>query len=163
MKAIVYIGLGSNLDGPEEQIRRARVAIRQINDVKELDFSSLYYSPPMGLQDQPEYVNAVMSVETELAPLDLLKHLQDIENFQGRVRKADRWSARTLDLDLLLYADQKIDTPDLIVPHYGIAERSFVLYPLYEIAPDLEIPGIGLVSHLKSQCLQKGTTKAGDI
>jgi 2-amino-4-hydroxy-6-hydroxymethyldihydropteridine diphosphokinase len=160
MKVIVYIGLGSNLDGPEEQIRRARNAIKQINEVRELNFSSLYYSPPMGPQDQPEYVNAVMAIETELAALDLFRCLQDIEITQGRVRKTDRWGARTLDLDLLLYADQEIDIPDLFVPHYGIAERSFVLYPLYEIAPDLEIPGKGLVSDLQSQCPQNGTTKA---
>lgn len=163
MKVIVYIGLGSNLDAPEEQIKRARIAIRQIPDVSEQDFSSLYYSPPMGPQDQPEYVNAVMAIETELPALQLLRCLQNIENLQGRVRKDDRWGARTLDLDLLLYAEQKIDKPDLIVPHYGIGERSFVLYPLHEIAPDLEIPGIGRVSYLKSRCPRNGLTKADKI
>jgi 2-amino-4-hydroxy-6-hydroxymethyldihydropteridine diphosphokinase len=163
MKVIAYIGLGSNLDAPEEQIKRARIAIRQIQDVREHGFSSLYYSPPMGPQDQPEYVNAVMAIETELSAIQLLRCLQDIENTQGRVRKDDRWGARTLDLDLLLYADQQIDTPDLIVPHYGMGERAFVLYPLYEIAPDIEIPGKGLVSDLKNRCPQNGLTKADKI
>ena len=156
----VYIGLGSNLSNPEEQIRQARIAIAKQADITEIDFSSLYASSPMGPQDQPDYVNAVMRVNTELSAMELLRVLQKIENNQGRVRKDERWGARTLDLDLLLYADQQIDTPDLIVPHSGLSKRAFVLYPLQEIAPDdLFVPGKGVIKQLVSQCPLDGLEK----
>jgi len=90
-----YIGLGSNLANPAEQIKAARAAIADIAGVQELAFSSVYHSPPMGPQDQPDYVNAVMAIATELPPIELLRCLQQIENEQGRVRKAERWGART--------------------------------------------------------------------
>ena len=156
----VYIGLGSNLSNPEEQIRQARIAIAKQADITEIDFSSLYASSPMGPQDQPDYVNAVMRVNTGLSAMELLRVLQKIENNQGRVRKGKRWGARTLDLDLLLYADQQIDTPDLIVPHSGLSERAFVLYPLQEVAPgDLFVPGKGDIKQLVSQCPLDGLVK----
>jgi 2-amino-4-hydroxy-6-hydroxymethyldihydropteridine diphosphokinase len=148
----VYIGLGSNLANPAEQIRSARTAIMQTHGIKETAFSSLYHSSPMGPQDQPDYVNAVMCVATKLSPIDLLRCLQRIENIHGRVRKAERWGARTLDLDMLIYNDQLIDEPDLIVPHPGLAERAFVLYPLFEIAPQLKVPGKGNIADLLAQC-----------
>jgi 2-amino-4-hydroxy-6-hydroxymethyldihydropteridine diphosphokinase len=151
-----YIGLGSNLANPAEQIKSARNAITQIAGVRELGFSSLYHSPPMGPQDQPDYVNAVMCVATGLAPMDLLRCLQRIENDQGRVRKAERWGARTLDLDMLIYGDQVIELPDLVVPHPGLAERAFVLYPLHEIAPQLLVPGKGNIAELLAQCPMNG-------
>jgi 2-amino-4-hydroxy-6-hydroxymethyldihydropteridine diphosphokinase len=106
----------------------------------------------MGPQDQPDYVNAVMCVATDMLPLDLLRGLQSIENIQGRVRKGQRWGARTLDLDILLYGDQIIELSDLIVPHPGLANRAFVLYPLYEIAPELRVPGKGLIADLLAEC-----------
>ena len=154
-----YIGLGSNLANPAEQIKFARIAIAQIIGVKELAFSDLYHSPPMGSQDQPDYVNAVMSITTDLPPLDLLRSLQRIENDQGRIRKDQRWVARTLDLDLLLYGEQLIELPDLSVPHPGIAERAFVLYPLYEIAPNLLIPGKANIADLLVHCPVNGLKK----
>lgn len=147
-----YIGLGSNLANPAEQIKSARTAITQIAGVRELAFSGLYHSPPMGPQDQPDYVNAVMCVATDLPPMDLLRNLQRIENDQGRVRKIERWGARTLDLDVLIYGDQIIELPDLIVPHPGLADRAFVLYPLYEIAPQLLVPGKGNIADLLAKC-----------
>jgi 2-amino-4-hydroxy-6-hydroxymethyldihydropteridine diphosphokinase len=147
-----YIGLGSNLDSPVAQIKSARLAINTLDNVKELAFSSLYASTPMGPQDQPDYVNAVMAVATSLSPLDLLHALQAIELEHGRVRGVQRWGARTLDLDLLLYGDQQIDTPELTVPHKGIAERAFVLYPLSERDSDLTIPGKGKLSDLLTHC-----------
>jgi 2-amino-4-hydroxy-6-hydroxymethyldihydropteridine diphosphokinase len=147
-----YIGLGSNLDSPVAQIKSARLAINTLGNVKELAFSSLYASTPMGPQDQPDYVNAVMAVATSLSPLDLLHALQAIELEHGRVRGVQRWGARTLDLDLLLYGDQQIDTPELTVPHKGIAERAFVLYPLSERDSDLTIPGKGKLSDLLTHC-----------
>ncbi len=151
-----YIGLGSNLANPSEQIKTARTAIAQLAGVQELVFSSLYHSPPMGPQDQPDYVNAVMCVATDLPPMDLLRGLQRIENDQGRVRKDQRWGARTLDLDVLIYGDQIIDLPDLIVPHTGLAERAFVLYPLHEIAPQLLVPGKGRIADLLVKCPMNG-------
>lgn len=149
---VAYIGLGSNLEDPEQQVRAARSAIAGLTDVDELAFSSLYRSPPMGPQDQPDYINAVMAVATNLPAIGLLRCLQRIELDQGRVRKGLRWGARTLDLDLLLYAGQQINEPDLIVPHPGMAERAFVLYPLYEIAPDLMVPGKGRLADLVERC-----------
>jgi 2-amino-4-hydroxy-6-hydroxymethyldihydropteridine diphosphokinase len=110
----------------------------------------------MGPQDQPDYVNAVMCVATSLPPIDLLHRLQSIENAQGRVRKGERWGARTLDLDLLVYGDRKIEMPDLTVPHVGVAERSFVLHPLYEIAPQLVVPGKGNIADLVAKCPLNG-------
>ncbi|MDD5273516.1 MAG: 2-amino-4-hydroxy-6-hydroxymethyldihydropteridine diphosphokinase [Methylovulum sp.] len=149
---LVYLGLGSNLADPVGQIKSARHAIAQIPGVEELACSSLYRSLPMGPQDQPDYINAVMAISTRLSPSALLHYLQAIEKAHGRERKGQRWGARTLDVDILLYGGQSIDSPDLIVPHPGIAERSFVLLPLSEIAPQLVIPGKGTVIDLLVNC-----------
>jgi 2-amino-4-hydroxy-6-hydroxymethyldihydropteridine diphosphokinase len=151
-----YIGLGSNLESPVAQIKSARMAILGLTGVNEKAFSNLYASAPMGPQDQPEYVNAVIAIDTDLPPLDLLYALQAIEKTHGRVRGSQRWGARTLDLDLLLYGDQKIDLPELTVPHPGIADRPFVLYLLLECAPDLVIPDKGKVSELLTKCPRAG-------
>lgn len=149
--ATAYIGLGSNLQDPVGQIHRARAAIATAEGVAELAFSSLYRNPPMGPADQPDYVNAVMAVSTTLEPHALLKTLQAIESQQGRVRKGERWGPRTLDLDIILYGQEQIATADLTVPHAGAAERPFVLLPLLEIAPDLNIPGKGTVRDLAAR------------
>ncbi len=158
-KITVYIGLGSNLATPAIQIEAARSAISALEPIQELAFSSLYQSPPMGPQDQPDYVNAVMAIKTSLSAICLLRALQKIELDQGRVRKEERWGARTLDLDILLYGQQVIDLPDLIVPHYGIAERAFVLYPLQEIAPEVNIPNKGKIVDLVRQCPKAGLSR----
>jgi 2-amino-4-hydroxy-6-hydroxymethyldihydropteridine diphosphokinase len=149
---IAYIGLGSNLADPVAQINKARAACGALAGVKEAAFSGLYRSPPMGPKDQPDYVNAVMAVATDLSPIELLHALQGIERKQGRVRTGERWGARTLDLDLLIYGDRRIEQTDLTVPHPGIADRAFVLYPLYEIAPDLVVPGKGPLVNLIASC-----------
>lgn len=148
----VYIGLGSNLQSPVDQIKSARISIGALPGVKEIAFSNLYASVPMGPQNQPDYVNAVMAVSTTLSPIDLLSELQSIERSHGRIRGEQRWCARTLDLDILLYGDVEIDLPELTVPHPGIAERPFVLYLLYECAPDLVIPGKGKLEDLMARC-----------
>ena len=158
-KEIAYIGLGSNLATPETQINAARKAITGLARVSGHAFSSLYRSPPMGPQNQPDYVNAVMAIETDLSAIELLRHLQQIELDHGRVRKDERWGPRTLDLDILLYGQNIIDQPDLIVPHYGLAERAFVLYPLQEIAPVLEIPGQGKITDLLASCPLDGLVR----
>lgn len=149
---LCYIGLGSNLADPQRQIECARAAIRSIPGVAERAFSSMYRSKPMGPQDQPDYVNAVMAIVTRLAPMELLRALQAVETAQGRVRSGERWGPRTLDVDILLYADRQFESLELTVPHRGIAERAFVLYPLYEIAPELIIPGLGSLAELLESC-----------
>lgn len=147
-----YIGLGSNLDDPLRQVRTAALEISALPDVRDPKLSPIYSSHPVGPQDQPDYINAVMHVRTPLSPLDLLGQLQAIENQHGR-RRSTRWGARTLDLDLLLYDDLILNAPDLIVPHAELANRAFVLYPLSDIAPaDLPIPGKGKLTDLLAKC-----------
>lgn len=151
-----FIGLGSNLDEPIQQIEKARLAIVAVPHVAELAFSPLYRSRPVGPQDQPDYINAVMRIQTCLSPLQLLQQLQAIENDQGRVRLV-RWGARTLDLDILLYGEAVIDTPTLTIPHREMARRSFVLYPLSDVADqNLLIPGLGPLSQLVANCPADG-------
>ncbi|ANC01691.1 MULTISPECIES: 2-amino-4-hydroxy-6-hydroxymethyldihydropteridine diphosphokinase [Pseudomonas] len=134
MPVRAYIGLGSNLDAPAEQLRSALQALDQIAGTRLVATSALYTSDSL-LPGQPRYTNAVAALDTDLAPLALLDALQGIENDQGRVRK-ERWGPRTLDLDVLLFGDQLIDVPRLKVPHYHLHARPFVLYPLAELVPD---------------------------
>ncbi|MBF8724162.1 MULTISPECIES: 2-amino-4-hydroxy-6-hydroxymethyldihydropteridine diphosphokinase [Pseudomonas] len=133
MTVRAYIGLGSNLDAPTEQLRSALQALDQIADTRLAAASALYTSDSL-LPGQPRYTNAVAALDTGLAPLDLLDALQGIENDQGRVRK-ERWGPRTLDLDILLFGEAVIDVPRLKVPHYHMQARPFVLYPLAELVP----------------------------
>lgn len=143
-----YIGLGANLDDPVAQIRRAVTALATLPDTAVAARSSLYRSPPMGPRDQPDYVNAVAAIDTALAAEALLDALQHIERAHGRVRAGPRWGPRPLDLDILLYGERVIRGPRLTIPHPGLAERAFVLVPLAEIAPRLEVPGLGPVATL---------------
>ena len=128
-----FIGLGSNLGDSRSILKDAVSALSALGEIK---VSRLYSSPPMGPQDQPDYLNAVVELWTSLAPLDLLDELQRIENESGRVRLR-RWGERTLDLDLLLYADEKIQHERLTVPHIGIVLRDFVVLPLLDLDQDL--------------------------
>jgi 2-amino-4-hydroxy-6-hydroxymethyldihydropteridine diphosphokinase len=149
MTALVraYIGMGSNLADPASQMRRARAALAAVPEVQIRATSPVYRSPPMGPVDQPDYLNAVLAAQTGLAPLSLLDTLQAIERQQDRQR-GRHWGPRTLDLDLLLYGEQVLITERLQVPHPGVHERAFVLYPLADIAPDLHVPGHGRVDEL---------------
>ena len=140
---LCYIGLGSNLDDPAGQLRQALDALGKLPATRLLKCSSFYRSRPLGGKDQPDYINAVAKLDTSLAALTLLDHLQRIESGQGRLRTEERWASRTLDLDLLLYGDAQIRERNLRVPHPEIAGRNFVLCPLLEIDPDIEIPGQG--------------------
>ncbi len=159
-----YIGFGGNLNRPAETIAVARRVLAHHEGIQELTFSSLYHSTPMGPADQPDYVNAVMAIATTLQPLVLLDVLQSVENAQGRVRLGERWGPRTLDLDLLLYGALQMHTDRLTVPHPGIAEREFVLYPLAEIAPpDLDIPGAGSLATLVQRCPRRGLRVLDDV
>lgn len=148
------IGVGSNLDDPVAQVRAALSALAQLPETELLSASSLYRNPPMGPQDQPDFVNAAALLQTALAPLELLEQLQGIEQRQGK-RYQQHWGPRRIDLDLLLYGQQSIREPRLTVPHPGMHERAFVLYPLAEIAPDLIVPGRGRVAELAA--LQSAT------
>jgi 2-amino-4-hydroxy-6-hydroxymethyldihydropteridine diphosphokinase len=142
-----YIGLGSNLASPRQQIESAAGALAQLPKSQLIRMSSLYQSAPMGPADQPDYINAVAAIMTQLSPQDLLIELQRIEDEHGRERK-EHWGARTLDLDLLVFGRQQIEESDLTVPHAGIRERNFVLLPLQELAPYLDVPGTGAISTL---------------
>lgn len=135
-----YIGLGANLTEPVAQLKRAVAALALLPASQLRQVSQFYSSKPMGPQDQPDYVNAVAAIDTELTPEQLLAALQNIEQQQGRVRKAERWGPRTLDLDILLYGKLTLNTDTLTIPHYGMHLREFVLYPLAELAPELVLP-----------------------
>jgi 2-amino-4-hydroxy-6-hydroxymethyldihydropteridine diphosphokinase len=155
---LAYVGLGSNLERPQEQLLRAFDEFSRLPGTCLSASSGLYRNPPMGPVPQPDYVNAVAALETRLSPLELLDGLQAIEQAHGRVR-IERWGPRTLDLDLLLYADQIIDEPRLQVPHPGLHERPFVLYPLAEIAPGLTIPGRGPLAEWLARCPSGGLVR----
>ena len=151
-----FIGLGSNLEDPRRQVNTALHELAGLAATRVSAASSLYRSAPMVRPgrpaNQPAYINAVARLETSLSAEALLDALQAIEAGHGRVRSGERWGPRTLDLDILLYGDARIDTARLSVPHPGLAERNFVLYPLAEIVPALEIPGLGALRDLVLQC-----------
>lgn len=145
---VVYVGLGSNLENPREQIATALVELAELSDSHLDCVSSLYRSQPVGPQDQPDFINAVAKLSTGLEAEALLDSLQQLEQRHHRIREV-RWGPRSLDLDLLLYGDQIINTARLQVPHPEIIKRNFVLAPLKEIAPEgLVIPGIGKLQDL---------------
>jgi len=138
-----YVGLGSNLQGPARQLENTFDLLNAIPKTRLIRRSSLYRSAPFGGIEQPDFVNAVAALLTQLSAMDLLKELQRIESLRGRERGDPRWGPRVLDLDLLVYSDQEIAEPSLIVPHPGIGVRNFVLLPLAEIAAELTVPGLG--------------------
>ena len=136
---LAYIGLGSNLGDRESLIRRAAelIGATRLSDVRETE--------PWGYAQQPRFLNAVAEIETTLTPRRLLDHLLDVERRLGRERIGPRWGPRTIDLDLLLYGDETVDEPGLVVPHPRLLEREFVLEPLADLVPWLKIPGDGTV------------------
>lgn len=159
---VAYIGIGSNLDGPVQQVVDA---IRELQNLPLsccTQASSLYANPPMGSQGQPDYINAVVELHTRLQPDELLAELQSIENRHHRKRGAVQWGPRTLDLDILLYGEQVVNTPDLCIPHPGAHERAFVLYPLMELHDGISIPGRGTIAELVKQVL-KGDMQRLDL
>jgi 2-amino-4-hydroxy-6-hydroxymethyldihydropteridine diphosphokinase len=134
-----YIGLGSNLDDPLQQISHALRALKDLPQTRGLRCSHWYGSQAIGPGDQPDYINAAALIETQLRPLALLRQLQTIENSHGRQRDI-RWGARTLDLDLLLYDNVSMHTKELQLPHPEIMQRNFVLYPLHDLSADMVLP-----------------------
>jgi 2-amino-4-hydroxy-6-hydroxymethyldihydropteridine diphosphokinase len=147
---IAYVALGSNLQDPVLQVKSGLAALGRLPDTCLVARSSLYRTAPVGRAAQPDFVNAVARVDTQLEPDALLQALLDIERQHARVR-LERNGPRTLDLDLLLYGRRRIDLPGLTVPHPRMHQRAFVLVPLAEIAPDLDIPGAGRVADLAAR------------
>lgn len=150
-KSRVFVGIGSNLDSPLQQVLSGLEALSQLPQGRLVAASSLYRSVAVGPGDQPDYINAVALLETHLPPLRLLEALQMIENGHGRVRH-ERWGPRTLDLDILLVDAQVIDLPTLQVPHPEIGNRKFVLEPLLELWPEGQLPDGRLVAHALKAC-----------
>ncbi|MCK8656649.1 2-amino-4-hydroxy-6-hydroxymethyldihydropteridine diphosphokinase [Pseudomonas umsongensis] len=147
----IYIGMGSNLADPAEQLRSAVEALAQLPHSELVGVSAFYQSDSL-LPGQPRYTNAVAALDSTLPPLELLDALQSIENGQGRER-LERWGPRTLDLDILLFGAHLIDEPRLRVPHYHMQERAFVLYPLAELAPaDLRLADGRTLADLLASC-----------
>ncbi len=157
-----YIGIGSNLEQPVRQVLQARDALARLPDTRLLALSPLYRNPALGPGQQPDYVNAVAAIETRLAVHGLLDALQAVEANQGRVRGAAQWAPRTLDLDLLLYGDREIADERLTVPHPRLAQRAFVLKPLLDIAPNLNVPGLGPVTMLLSKLSEASLQRIGE-
>ncbi|MFV1997327.1 MAG: 2-amino-4-hydroxy-6-hydroxymethyldihydropteridine diphosphokinase [Acidiferrobacterales bacterium] len=149
---VVYIGLGSNMGDSVTILQTARNALAALPETTLQRCASLYKSAPIGTVEQPDFINSVCSLATTLAAPDLLHRLLEIEQKFGRQRSGSYGEPRTLDLDLLLYGDRSMNTAQLTLPHPGLHERAFVLYPLSEIAPDLVIPGRGPVVKLLRNC-----------
>ena len=155
---LAYIGLGSNLANPRAQVAQACTELAELPRSTLLACSPLYSSTAVGPGEQPDYVNAVALLETELTPLALLDALQVIEQSHRRVR-IEHWGPRTLDLDILLLDQQKIDSERLKVPHPYLTQRNFVLYPLADIAPELLLPDGKSLQELIAQCPRDGLVR----
>jgi len=151
-----YVGAGSNLSDPPARVREACARLTQVPGTRVVLTSRLYTSRPLGPIAQPDFVNAAAALLTQLPPAALLAELRAIEAAMGRPAERVRWGPRVIDLDLLSYAHERRADPGLTLPHPGIVERNFVLYPLAEIAPDLELPGLGRVAELKERVTSVG-------
>ena len=153
-KVITYIGLGSNLEQPAQQLVNAIETIKKLPQTNFIASSGFYRSKALTLDNEsaPDYLNAVVAIETNIDPLSLLDDLQAIEFAQGRIRTEKRWQSRPLDLDILLYGNDVINNDRLTIPHAEISKRDFVLVPLVEISPDLEIPKLGKASECLATC-----------
>jgi len=144
---LTYIGLGSNLKGPKEQIEKALKVLSGAKKITLLSVSSFYQSKPLRDMPGPNYLNVVCKIETDLSSLDLLNFCQEIEDNQQRVREV-KWGSRTIDLDILLYGDQVLASNRLTIPHPEMINRAFVLLPLFEIEPGLKLPLLGPLKDL---------------
>ncbi len=146
-----WLGLGANLQHPVMQLKRALAYLDQMEGLELAEISSFYRTPPWGNEQQEDFINAVVRVETCLDSLALLHGLQSIENSMGRQRSTQRWGPRIIDIDLLLFGSQRVHSPELVVPHPYMHERAFVLLPLSELDASIEIPGRGVVGELLLQ------------
>ncbi len=153
-----YVALGANLGHPAATVRAALAALSGIPEATLVAASSLYRTAPLGLKHQPDFINAVAAVDTTLAPLALLEALFAIEARFGRSRSVKN-APRTLDLDLLLYGESRLDEARLTLPHPRMHERAFVLVPLAELAPECRIPGRAALSELLALCRDQGVVR----
>ena len=158
MSTVAWIGLGSNLDSPLQQLHLALEALNQLPESRLLDASPIYRSSPVGPSDQPDFLNMAAKLETDLRPLALLDQLLAIEESQGRVRD-QVWGPRVIDLDLLVFGDRTLDEPRLKVPHPELANRDFVLQPLLDLDPDLTLPDGTAVGELREHCPDNQLTR----
>ena len=160
MKA--WLGLGSNLQEPVMQLQQALRRLGETTGLKVLRTSSFYRTPPWGDEQQDDFINAVVQIETSLEPIPLLHVLQSIENVMGRQRSGRRWGPRTIDIDLLLYGKQQFQSAELEIPHPRMFERAFVLKPLSELDAELEIDGHGTVGELLQDLDCRGIFQLND-
>jgi 2-amino-4-hydroxy-6-hydroxymethyldihydropteridine diphosphokinase len=151
-----YVALGSNLAGPARQLREALRRLAGLQDTELVATSRLWASRPLGPQDQPDFVNAAAGLITQLEPRQFLAGLKAVEHAMGRAVPAPRWGPRIIDLDLVVFGSEQREEPGLTLPHPGVHERDFVLYPLAEFAPALWIPGRGRVETLARQVANRG-------
>ena len=151
-----YIGVGSNLEDPVAQVHRAFAKLRELPRTRVVLLSPLYASKPFGPVAQGDFVNAAAGLLTQLEPRALLESLQSLEAALGRPQQRQRWGPRVIDLDVLVHGRTQCQHPDFTLPHPGIVERNFVLYPLADIAPDLDIPGLGRVIELQGRVSSAG-------
>ena len=152
----VYIGIGSNVDDPTAQVRRAIAKLGEVAVSRVFAVSRLYGSRPLGPIVQPDFVNAVVGALTQLEARKLLAELQAIEISLGRPTRHQKWGPRVIDLDLLLYGRERASGGTLVLPHPGITERNFVLLPFADIAPDVEVPGCGRIGELAARVTREG-------
>ena len=155
----LYIGIGSNLNDPLQQVNNAIEKISNLDKFNNLKVSSLYESLPMGPQDQNNYINCVVMFRSGESPEDILLLLKDIESLMGREKSHVRWSERIIDLDIILYGDLIYHSETLSIPHKNVSERAFVLQPLLDINPDISIPQKGFAKDLIKDCLYKNIKK----
>ena len=158
-----YIGIGSNLEDPRAQVLRAVAGLRALASTRLVRVSSLYRSKPFGPVPQPDFINAAAGMLTQLDSLTLLHELHALERALGRPAEHERWGPRVIDLDLLVYGPERRDEPGLKLPHPGIVERNFVLYPLADLAPDLDVPGLGRVAELRGRVTSEGLECLGEL
>jgi 2-amino-4-hydroxy-6-hydroxymethyldihydropteridine diphosphokinase len=156
-----YVGIGSNLDDPPAQVASAFISLGRLANSKLVARSRLYRTRPLGPQDQPEFVNAAAGMLTTLSARELLSALKELERTLGRAQPVVRWGPRRIDLDLLMYSDLRMAERDLVLPHAGLTERNFVLYPLRDIAPEVVVPGHGSVEALAARVGSDGLALLG--
>jgi len=159
---LAYLGLGTNLGDRESYLAQALKELAGLPTIETGAVSSIYETAPVGLTDQPDFLNLVVSVRTALSPRELMDALLHIENKMGRVRTV-RWGPRVIDLDLLVFGDVRVEVPGLSVPHPRLRERSFVLIPLAEIAPDLILPGEKMTIKKLAEKLLENSDERGNI
>lgn len=145
---IAWLGLGSNLQNPSCQLKTALEKLKSLDNTRIMKCSSFYRTPPWGDEQQDDFVNAVVEIETDLEPVSLLRELQSVENSMGRLRTGRRWGPRLIDLDLLMYGELQLHIAELEIPHPRMHERAFVLVPLCELDEMVHIPGKGRASEL---------------